>query len=500
MRVLIAGYQHETNTFAATKADWAAFNRGDSFPAFIEGQAMLDSMTGVNLPAGGFIDAARERGWELVPASWCGAGPSAHVTEDAFERISAALLGAVRDSEFDALYIDFHGAGVAEHVDDTEGELLRRLRQLVGYDLPIVTSLDLHANVTYQMLTHADAMAAFRTYPHVDMADAGKLAASLLQRRLTQGAREPMAYRRLPFLIPTNSQSTWLSPAKEHYELMRELDAKNDTVSSFCMGFPAADFPECGPMLWTYGANASVTLDALYAAVSEPSQWRLKNVYLPDASVQRALTLAEQSNRPIIIADTQDNPSGGADGNTSGMVHALLRNQAGRRFPGQVVVGLIYDPQTARQAAQAGVGATIDAEVGTAAPTFTGALSEPPVKARCKVVSLSDGQVTLEGPMMTGLTTKLGQCACLDIDGVYVIVASGKMQLLDRVQIRMMGLMAQDMKVIVIKSANHFRADMSSLVRDVETDILIVKCPGPKAVDPADYRWTRLPASIDRQP
>jgi len=500
MRVLIAGYQHETNTFAASKADWAAFNRGDSFPAFIEGQAMLDSMTGVNLPAGGFIQAARDRGWDLVPASWCGATPSAHVTEDAFERISAAFLQAVRDNDFDAMYIDFHGAGVAEHIDDTEGELLARLRRELGYDVPIVTSLDLHANVTYQMLTQADAMVSFRTYPHVDMADTGALAASLLERRVADGLREKMAYRRLPFLIPTNSQSTWLSPAKEHYELMRELDARHGTISSFCMGFAAADFPECAPMVWTYGDQAQATLDALYQAVSEPSQWRLRSVYLPDDSIQRALALAQDSDKPIVVADTQDNPSGGADGNTCGMLHALLRNEAGRKFPRKVVFGLIYDPETARQAAEAGVGAFIDAEVGTAAPTFTGELSDPPVKARYEVVSLSNGEVSLEGPMMTGLVTHLGQCALLETDGVYVIVASGKMQLLDRVQLRMMGLVPQDMEIIVIKSANHFRADFSSLVRDVETDILIAKCPGPKAVDPADYRWTRLPASIRRHP
>lgn len=500
MRVLIAGYQHETNTFAASKADWMAFNRGDSFPAFIEGQAMIDSMTGVNLPAGGFIEAARERGWELVPASWCGATPSAHVTEDAFERISAALLGAVRANNFDAMYIDFHGAGVAEHVDDTEGELLARLRRELGYDIPIVTSLDLHANVTYQMLTQADAMASFRTYPHVDMAKTGMLAARLLERRVALGLREKMAYRRLPFLIPTNSQSTWMSPAREVYELMRELDARNDTISSFCMGFPAADFPECAPMVWTYGERAEATLDALYTTVSEPSQWRLQSVYPPDESVTRAMTLAQDSDRPIVVADTQDNPSGGADGNTAGMLHALLRNEAGKRFPQGVVVGLIYDPETARQAAEAGIGAVIEAEVGIAAPTFTGELSEAPIKASYRVVSLSDGQVALEGPMMTGLITQLGQCACLEKDGIYVIVASGKMQLLDRVQLKMMGLVPEDMKIIVIKSANHFRADFTSLVRNVESDILIAKCPGPKAVDPADYRWTRLPESIRRRP
>ncbi|MEQ5842925.1 M81 family metallopeptidase [Paraburkholderia acidicola] len=500
MRVLVCGFEHETNTFAVSKADWAAFNRGDSFPAFIEGQAMLDSMEGVNLPVGGFIDAARQKGWELVPGLWCGATPSAHITEDAFERISAAIVERAQRGEFEAIYVDFHGAGVAEHVNDVEGEVLVRLRREIGYDIPIVASLDLHANVTAEMLTQADAMVGFRTYPHVDMAKTGALAAELLERRRARGIREKMAYRRLPFLISTNSQSTLMSPAKAHFELLVELDRKYGTVSSFLMGFAAADFPECAPMVMSYGDRAEFALDELYRAVSEPDQWRLQHVYLPDDAVDRALRLAETSGRPVVVADTQDNPSGGADGNTTGMLHALLRNKAGERYPKKVAVGMIYDPKAAEAAARAGVGATIELDVGASVRTFTGEPSEPPVTARFSVVSLSDGRIALEGPMMTGFITKLGQCALLETDGVYVIVASGKMQVLDRAQIRMMGLVPEELKVIVIKSANHFRADFSRLVRDVETDILIAKSPGPKAVDPGDYRWKHILPSTRLRP
>jgi len=500
MRVLITGYQHETNTFAPSKADWAAFNRGDTFPAYIEGEAMVRSMQGVNLPMAGFIAQAARYKWTLVPGFWCGATPSAHVTQDAFERISEAFLRYVTQETFDAIYIDFHGAGVAEHIDDTEGELLRRIRSMVGSRVPIVTSLDLHANVTKAMLAEADAMVAFRTYPHVDMADAGALAANLLDRRLTAGTREKCAFRRLPFLIPTNSQSTWLEPAKGHYELMKVLDAKNNTISSFAMGFPAADFAECAPMAWSYGEKAQDTLGVLYEAISEPAQWKLRSVYLPDDAVLRALDLAQQGRAPIIIADTQDNPSGGADGNTCGMLHALLRNKAGERFPKQVVFGMLHDPVTAAQGWEAGVGAVIDAEVGMSVPTFDGGMSEPAVRGKYRVVALSDGVCKLEGPMMTGLVTQLGKTVLLEINNVYVIVVTGKMQLLDRVQISMVGLDPMQMKLIVIKSANHFRADFSQIVTDPETDFLIAKCSGPKAVDPGDYHWTKLPDSISRRP
>ena len=295
-RILIAGYQHETNTFAPSLADWAAFTRGDSFPPFMRGAEMQMKLTGVNVPVGGFIEAARERGWTLWPSAWAGAIPSSYVTADAFERIAAAICDDVRDAlahgGLDGIYLDLHGAAVAEHADDSEGELLARVRAIVGPALPLVASLDLHANVTERMLRMADALVAYRQYPHVDMADTGALAAQLLQRRLQLGRREAISARRLPFLIPLNAQSTWMQPAQGLYEQLRALDAELGTVSSFCMGFPASDFAECAPMVWSHGAAAREAVDRLYAAVAEPTQWRPDHRDAHEA-VQQALALAE---------------------------------------------------------------------------------------------------------------------------------------------------------------------------------------------------------------
>ena len=131
-RIAIAGFQHETNTFAPSLADWAAFTRGDSFPAFVRGAAMQAQMTGINIPVGGFIGAAKLHGWTLVPSCWAGAIPSSYVTEDAFERIAGALLEDVRaalaNGGLDGIYLDLHGAAVAAHADDAEGEA-RQLQQ-----------------------------------------------------------------------------------------------------------------------------------------------------------------------------------------------------------------------------------------------------------------------------------------------------------------------------------------------------------------------------------
>ncbi|MGV7244606.1 M81 family metallopeptidase, partial [Caballeronia sp. M23-90] len=186
--ILFAGFQHETNTFAPSKAAYENFERGEGFPLMSRGADVL-GLRDVNIPAGGFIRAAEAAGHTLVPVIWAGASPSAHVTVDAFERITGEIVEAARTRKFDAVYLDLHGAMVAEHVDDGEGELLERVRNVIdvidkvaGKHVPIVASLDLHANVTERMLRSADALVAYRTYPHVDMADTGARAAALLER------------------------------------------------------------------------------------------------------------------------------------------------------------------------------------------------------------------------------------------------------------------------------------------------------------------------------
>ena len=498
-RVLIAGYQHETNTFAPSLADWAAFTRGDSFPPFLRGQAVIETFAGVNAPTGGFVDEARARGWTLVPAAWAGASPSSYVTADAFERIASAIVEDTRAAlahaqGLDAIYLDLHGAAAAQSFDDSEVELLRRLRAVVGASMPIVASLDLHANLGRATFELADALVAYRTYPHVDMAATGARAATLLSQRLERGVRAPVHAIRLPFLIPLPAQSTWEPSARRCYEALEAIDAAHGTTSSFCMAFPAADIAECAPTVWSHGETAQAaesTARALFDTVADPSLWKLEILDAHDA-VTRALGTADRdASRPVVIADTQDNPGAGGDSNTTGMLHALLAQRAGKRWPGRVVVGMLFDEESARRAHAAGVGGSFDASLGKQVPTFSGA-SDAPVTRRATVRGLSDGDCTLKGPMMTGLTMKLGPSACLDVDGVLVAVVSGKAQLLDREMLRMVGVQPEAMRIIVVKSSNHFRADFTPIA----SEVLVAKAAGPMAADPADLPWTKLDAGV----
>ncbi len=498
-RILIAGYQHETNTFAPSLADWAAFTRGDSFPAFVRGQAMQDQLSGINIPVAGFIAAAKRKGWTLVPSAWAGAIPSSYVTEDAFERICKAICDDVKAAQqsggLDGVYLDLHGAAVAQNAADSEGELLARVRALVGPNTPICASLDLHANVTQRMLREADALVSYRTYPHVDMADTGELAAELMARRFKAGQREPLHLQRLPYLIPLNAQSTLLQPAQGLYEELLAIDRELGTVLSFCPGFPAADFAECAPMIWAHGERAQTAVQRLYARAADPAPWRVTVLPARECVVQ-ALALAQTAALPVVVADTQDNPGAGGDSNTTGMLHALRAQGAGQRFPGQVALGLLFDPAAARAAHQAGVGAEIHISLGTAVPTFTGQPSDPPVTGRFKVLALSDGVCTLTGPMMRGLTVRLGLSACLEIDGIRIAVTSGKKQLLDRQLLRMVGIHTEQMRLVVVKSSVHFRADFQPNA----SHVLVAKAAGPMAADPGDLPWKNLPKETRTRP
>ena len=499
MHIFVAGFQHETNTFAPTKADWAAFESGSAFPAFSHGDAMLERLGPTSMPMGGFIREARRRNWTLQPSAWAGASPSAHVTREAFERIAEHIVGDARQGGFDAVYLDLHGAAVAEHVDDAEGELLQRLRAVIGPAMPLVASLDLHANVTRRMLQHASAMSAYRTYPHVDGADTGARCAALLAQLWAHGRPWHTHQARLPFLLPLNVQCTMMQPAQGVYQRLAELDERSGVRLSFAMGFPAADFDECAPLVFGHGADAEAVHKAVQRVAHEVIElrpdWAL-DLLPPAEAVQRALALAEHSDKPVVIADTQDNPGAGADSNTTGMLHALRAADAGRRYPGQVALGLMFDPAAARKAHEAGVGVTLDMSVGKAVRCYDGALSDPPVNGRFKVLRLSDGVVPMHGPMTAGGTAHLGLSAGVEIDGIRVNIVSGQCQMLDLDLFRFLGVEPERMKLLVNKSSVHFRAAFTPIAAHT----LVAVAPGPMAADPATLPWKHLAQGIALKP
>src|SRR4030088_2918903 len=412
IRIAVGGFLHETNTFAPTKATYADFVHGGGWPAMAQDD-VLKVMRNINVGLAGFVEAAEANGWELVPTISCGASPSAHVTKDAYERIVAEMIdGIAAAGPLDAVYLDLHGAMVTEHLDDGEGEILARVRKVIGHRLPLGVSLDLHANVTPEMVGYADALIAYRTYPHVDMADTGRAAAKHLELLLRTKQKFAKAFRQLPFLIPISWQCTNDHPTKGIYQKLAALESDAVPTLSFAPGFPAADFAHCGPSLFAYGktqADADAAADAVMAIFVGHEDDFDGRIYTPDEGVRHAMELAARAKKPIVIADTQDNPGAGGDSDTTGMLRALVRNNATR-----AAIGVIYDPQSAKAAHAAGVGATVTLALGGK----SGISGDAPYRETFFVEQLSDGQFVAAGPYYGGRDMDMGPSACFRVGGV----------------------------------------------------------------------------------
>jgi microcystin degradation protein MlrC len=490
-RIAIGGFLHETNTFAPTKATYDDFVHGGGWPSMALGEGVLETMRHINVGLAGFIEGAEARGWELVPTISCAASPSAHVTQDAFERIVKVMLdGIATAGPLDAVYLDLHGAMVTEHVDDGEGELLARVRKVIGRHLPLVVTLDLHANVTPEMIEHADALIAYRTYPHVDMAATGRAAAKHLALLFDGKQRFARAFRQLPFLIPISWQCTNDQPTKGIYEGLATFECDAVPTLSFAPGFPAADFPDCGPSVFAYGrtqADADAAADTIARLVESHEDDFDGKIYSPDDGVRLAMELAKTATRPIIIADTQDNPGAGGDSDTTGMLRALLRNGATR-----AAIGVICDPEAAKSAHAAGEGATVALALGGK----SGIQGDEPFSETFMVEKLFNGEFVAPGPYYGGRNMKLGPSACLRIGGVRVVVASHKAQLADQAMYRFVGIEPTEQKILVNKSSVHFRADFEPIAER----LLICAAPGAMPADTAALPWTRLRPGIRVKP
>jgi microcystin degradation protein MlrC len=490
-RIAVGGFLHETNTFAPTKATYDDFVHGGGWPAMAQGADVLKTMRNINVGLAGFVEQAEAHGWDIVPTISCGASPSAHVTRDAFERIVKVMVEGIKAAgPLDAVYLDLHGAMVTEHLDDGEGEILKRVRQAIGKDLPLVASLDLHANVTPEMVEHAGALIAYRTYPHVDMADTGRAAARHLALLLGTKQRYAKAFRQLPFLIPISWQCTNDQPTKGIYQKLTALESDAVPTLSFAPGFPAADFPHCGPSVFAYGktqADADAAADAMAKLIIGHENDFDGRIFTPDEGVRYAMELATRASKPIIIADTQDNPGAGGDSDTTGMLRALVRNNAKR-----AAIGVIYDPQSAKAAHAAGVGATVTLALGGK----SGIPDDAPYKETFIVEKLSDGQFVAPGPYYGGRDMDMGPSAALRIGDVRVVVSSHKAQLADQSMYRYVGIEPTEQAILVNKSSVHFRADFEPIAEK----LIICAAPGAMPADTAALPWTRLRPGLRIKP
>jgi microcystin degradation protein MlrC len=478
-RIAIAGFLHETNTFVKRHTGMDAFVTADAWPGLVQGQALFDAVAGANIAIAGFINEAAAHNHELVPLLWTSANPSGPVTQHAYEKIWAMLARELEQAmPVDALFLDLHGAMVAEHIEDGEGELLARIRAIIGTGVPIVAALDFHANITSRMVVLTDALTVYRTYPHVDMSDTGRRAAIALQSILA-GKRLHKAYRQIPFLIPLPWQCTMIEPLASLMLLVEQLERDNNVSASIVPGFPLADIYDCGPTVIAYGTDVAATeavAQRLYDAMLAQRAVFSGQLYSAAQAVSHAL--ASSGDRPIILVDTQDNPGGGAAGDTTDILQELVRQRAP-----DACVGLLCDPAAAAAAHAAGVGATIALALGGHS-----GIGAAPLVGSYTVEALGNGQFTGTGPFYLGCRMNLGLMARLRLDGIQILVASRKQQAADQAMFRHLDVDPARQQILVLKSSVHFRADFAQLARE----ILIVAASGENVADLTQLHYRKL--------
>ena len=412
------------------------------------------------------------------------------VTADAYERIAGELIGRLSEAmPVDTVYLDLHGAMVSVPFEDGEGEILRRVRAVVGEKIPVLISLDYHSNVTPEMVEYSDGLVAYRTYPHVDRPETGEQAARAMAVLLKRGRPKGRALRKLPFLIPLNDQCTLVEPSKG--VVARSIVAEGELVNlSYLAGFPPSDLYWCGPSViahaWSQSA-ADKAADSLAREIALKEPDFAVPMVSPEDGVREAMALARTATRPVVLCDTQDNPGCGSSADTTGVLEALVR--AGAEG---AVVGYLCDAKAAKAAHGAGVGRDITLALGGR----SGIAGVKPFHGTFRVVAVGDGHMRTTGAVSGGREIALGPMALLSIGGVSVAVTTNRMQALDQAPFRHLGIDPAKQKILALKSTCHFRAEFEPIAEKV----IVVIAPGGYLADPAKYPYRRLRTGVRLRP
>ncbi len=484
-RILIAGFKHETNTFAKLPTDQAAYDAR----AWVVGDDIQRTYAGTKTEIAAFIDACDRHGWIPVYGICADATPSGKVTRDVHDRVSGMICdAATRDGGVDAVLLQLHGAMVADHDEDGEGALLAALRDVVGPDVPIAVTLDLHANVTDRMAELADIMVSYRTYPHIDQYEIATTAADLLARTLAGEISPSVFVARGPQLDGADHGRT-TAPGPMLEVLSRADGLLNESgvlAASINAGFPWADIYDAGPSAVIVGDGK----DARYADMAAGLMdyvWETRDVKtIETVSNAVAIDIARAKGRvgsPVIIADFADNPGGGGYGDSTGLLRAII--DAGLS---DVAIGTIFDPDCAAACHAAGKGAELTLAIGGKVDGQFG----PPIEATGTVTALANGRFNLEGPMTAGVAIDCGPSAVFKIGGVEVVLISKRYQNYDRMYFKHVGIEPAERAVLVVKSAQHFRAAYAPIASHI---VVVDAGDGTTshALDSLPYRHIRRP-------
>ena len=471
MRIGIAGFMHESNTFNPLRTDRAAF----AAHSLAFGPALLGEWRDAHHEVGGFLESAAALGFEPVPLLMAWATPSGPVTDDIFDEITGRLIDDLRRQRPDGLLLALHGAMVAESHPDADGEVLARLRAALGPDFPIVLSLDLHGNLSERLIRLSHAAVSYRTNPHVDQRECGRRAASLLVRQLRGEVRLTQALAKPPLLINIMVQDTSKEPLRSFMEEARAREQRPGVLAlSLLPGFAYADVPQMGPSVVVV-TDGDADLARKQADELSGQLWQGRerlDAVLPDAAAAVSAALHSEE-RPVVLVDTGDNVGGGSAADTTVLLAELLRQGA------TDTVVCLYAPEQVQQCARAGVGAEVELTVGS-----------EPVRLRGRVRVLHDGtyvepQVRHGGKRIN----HMGLSALVETEGRNLVVLNSlRHPPFSLGQLTCLGIRPELQRILVVKAAIAYKAAYAPVAgRVIEVDT-----PGLTAVNPRRFAYRHI--------
>ena len=462
-RVLTGRFMHETNTFSIQKTDMALWRRRD----FHRDNEIPAAFCGTRSALGASFEAADKYGWTLLHPVSANANPSGTVTDDAFEEIGGLMLAAAeRQGPIDGVLLHLHGAMVVESYEDGEGELLERLRRILGPEAPIVVTLDLHANVTQKMADNASALIAFRTYPHIDQYERAWQGAELLQRAMHGEVKPKTVIARRPMIYGLDRGRTQKGPMAELIARGEALEnAGKALVVSVCAGFSRANIRDVGP-------SVTVTVDLNRGdaaprgqAVAEESMdyaWQTRDYesfkLLSVAEAVAKAKAGKPGDKPLVVADYTDNPGGGGYGDATAFLKGLVEAGVER-----VAFHALCDPEAAQEGTRNGIGPATLTIGGKTDPTMGGG----PLTLSGEITTITNGKFIAWGPMGGGVWRDYGPSLVFRVGGIDIVLISNNGQAVDLGQFTSLGIDPTRYTTVCVKSMQHFRAAFEPIAREV---------------------------------
>ena len=363
MKIALAGMSHESNTFNKLMTGLGSFNLEDTDTFRMIGRK--------DTAAAGIYETLLKTGADVIPIFFARAIPSGTVKRVAYEYIKAQIIGGlIKNGPWDAVCLALHGSMAVEGINepdllyDPEGDLLESIREIIGFDIPVVCSLDMHATVTNRMVTLSDGFTVFRTAPHIDEKDTGVRAANLLIKSLQRSKKTVNAFVKIPLLVSGEQSETRVDPAKTLFGSLQEYDElPNVLCASYVMGFPWADSPYGGAGALVTGWSENIRELTKLAEEMAMKFWDKRKDFVfsteamtPEEAINKALKTNEF---PLIISDSADNPTAGASQDTTRFLR--LMTESGLE---NAVYTCVADPEAYEKCKSHKIGDEIDISIG----------------------------------------------------------------------------------------------------------------------------------------